>query len=216
MAVKRTPMTPTGSANAGGMPAGKQKKPKKPRKPLPRFMLIVLTVFVMLLLLGGAGACLYFNVYGLADKAMVLFPQYRDSYGRLKAQETALATTQAELKAGQDKLTADQAELAKQNETLKKGQEKLAADKKAFQDSKKATPAPTSTATQGNSQQDVVAIYEALDASVAADMLVKAPTLREAADILSSLSVEKAAEIISAIKAIDAEKAYNLTKLIGQ
>jgi flagellar motility protein MotE (MotC chaperone) len=221
MAVKRTPMKPD-AAQAGGMPAmppvkGKRpKKPKKLRKPLPRFLLVAFTVLAMLLLVGGAGACLYFNVGGAADFVMGVFPPYRAALAAVEPREKALADAEAKLKAEQEKLAAGQADLKGQTEELTKAQEKLAADKKAFAESKKATPAPSATATAGNKGQDVAKIYEALDAGDAAEMLLKAPALREAADILSSLPTEKTAQIIAAIKALDAKKAYDLTKLIGQ
>jgi hypothetical protein len=207
-----TKLTPAGKKApvATGAPANpklKAKKPKKPKKPANK-VLVCIVVFVVLL--AGAGYCLYANVGGIAEKALVLLPQYKKSLADLDKQKKDIAAQQTKVQAASEKNTSDAKANAKTSDDLRSQQDRLTADKKAFQAEQQQAK------TEAERQKAVADIYASLDSDVAAAMLLKAPSLSEAASILKLLAKDKIAEILTAINAKDPKTAYNLAKLIGQ
>lgn len=214
MAAKGAPVKPA-PAKTGGAPKIKQgKKPKKPKKPMPRFMLVVTSFLIFALLLAGAGYCLYADVGGLTEKAVALLPQYQKTITDLKnkkvAAEKDLAAQQATMQKEKDKIAADAAANAKTAQDLTNREAQLKADQQAFDGSKQTALAAD------EKKKAVTAIYNSLEPADAAAILMKAPTLQEAADILMTMSSQKVADILAEIQKTDAQKAYDLTKLIGQ
>lgn len=204
-----TNVTPAGRKAAGtaGAPAKPGNKAKKPRKPINP---AILCIIIFVVLLAGAGACLYLNVGGIAEKALVLLPQYNISLAALDKKSADLAAQQATLQQQSDKNAADAKANEKAAADLKTQQDQLAADRQALEDQQQ----------QGKSEEEklkaLAGIYSSLDASVAAAMLLKAPSMSDAAYILGALPQDKVAEIITIIEATDAKTAYELAKLIGQ
>ncbi len=205
MTMKQAPAKKPGAA--GGLPGKAQKKEKKPKKPMARPVVALLTVFVMLLLVGGAGACLWFDVGGFGTKATVVFPQYRAAMAQVEKLKADHADAEKKLAADQEALAAREKALAKAEANLAGREDKLKADQAELE-------AKTAQArTDEERRQTVIDIYSAMEPKDAAEMLDKATTLQDAAAVLRLLPNETAAGILAEM---DAKKAYELTKLLGQ
>lgn len=209
MTTNQTPAKKAGGAKvAPKKPLNPGKKLKKPKKPMPKFMVAVWSFLVFLLLLAGAGYCIYANIGGIAEKALVMLPQYKASLESLDKQQKDLQTREAKLKVDQDNLAATAKANDKAAADLKAREDKLVADRQALENTAK------SNETAEEKKKAVVEIYAGMDAATVAAMLLKAPSLAEAADILKLLPQENIVEILAAIEKEDAKKAYDLTKLM--
>lgn len=205
------------SANPSLAKPGNAKKlapaPQKAKKPMGTAMGIVLTAIVMLLLVGGAGAAVYFDLGGVTPQIVAFLSTLGEDNARAAK---VLQTRQQALDAAEAKLKADQATLDTASAALTKAQKELS-DKQSAQASAQAsvTPAPGSTASAAaaSAGTSVVDIYTNMDADVAAAILSKASTSQEIADILKLLDAEHAAAILAAM---DAKKAYDVTRLLRQ
>jgi flagellar motility protein MotE (MotC chaperone) len=211
MTTNPAPAKKTGGTAAAPKSAQKKApKVKKPKKPMPKVMVVVICVLVFVLLLAGTGYCLYTNIGGVAEKAMVLLPQYRKSLAAIDKLNKDIETQKTKLASDTSKAAAAAEANTKTADELKSQQAQLTAAQQAFDAQKE------NAKTAEERQKAVADIYSAMDADVAAAILNKAPTLQEAADILKTLSTEKLTAILVAIENTDPAKAYNLTKLIGQ
>lgn len=204
------------SANPSLAKPGNAKKPapapKKPKKPMGAAMGIVITAIVMLLLVGGAGAAVYFNLSGVTPQIVA----FLSTLGKDNARAAkVLQTRQQALDAAEAKLKEDQATLDTASAALAKAQKDLSAKQSAQASAQaNATPAPGASASAAASAGTSVAdIYTNMDADTAAGILSKASTPQEIADILKQLDAEHAAAILAAM---DAKKAYDVTRLLQQ
>lgn len=205
MTMKQAPARMPGAA--GGTPGKPRKKEKKPKKPMPRPVVALLTVFVMLLLVGGAGAALWFDLGGIAAQAAILFPQYRTAMAEVDKLKADHAAAQEKLAAESDALAAREKKLGQQETDLARREDKLKKDQAAL-DARLAE-----AKTEEERQQATISIYTTMEASVAAGMLDKANTLQEAAAILKLLPTDTVANILAEM---DPKKAFELTKLLQQ
>ncbi len=205
MTMKPAPAKKPGAA--GGIPGKAQKKEKKPKKPMARPVVALLTVFIMLLLVGGAGACLWFDVGGFGKQAAALFPQYRAAMADVEKLKEDQVTAGQKLAADREALAAKEKALAKAEANLASREEKLKTDQAALE------ARQGQVKTEEERRQTIIDIYSAMDAKAAAEMLDKATTLQDAAAILKLLPTETVASILAEM---DAKKAYELTKLLGQ
>jgi flagellar motility protein MotE (MotC chaperone) len=183
--------------------------PAKPRakKPMSKGAAISACIVVFVFILGGLAACLLTNAGGLGDKLIAVMPQYKKAEADLQSREMNLAASEANAQADAYKNADDAKANAKAAEDLKAREDAL----KAAQQALDAQKQDALSAEQR--KKAVIEVYSDLDETKAAAMLASAPTLQEAADILTMLPADKAAGILAAM---DADKAYELTKLMMQ
>lgn len=206
-----------GKAPQGAQPAAAQptpakgKKQKKPRKPVPRVLLVVDTVLIMLFLLAGSGAALYFNLFNITPMAIgflqSLNPQYQQDFTQLKLQQENLTQREDALKEQQKAVDNTTEANTKKEAELTKKQDDLNAQIAAFDAARQAA---ANEAASPKADQ-VAEIYTNLDAKAAAAMLEKAGTTQEIADILAKLDPAVASEILANM---DPKVAYDVTSLL--
>lgn len=204
MTMKQTPaVKPQAAAGAPVKPRGKAKA----KKPMSRAAAVLITAFVFVLLLGGAGACLWFNVGGAAELVMKLTPQYKATLAELDTGKAGQELQRQKLQLQADALASSEKALAKREADMAAREDKLKANQAAL-DAKLAK-----ARTRDELNQTTIAVYTAMQPSVAAKMLDSANTLQEAAAILKLLPDETIAAILSEM---DSKKALELSKLIAQ
>lgn len=187
--------------------AKKSSAKRKVKKPMSKGAAIGVCVLVFVFILGGIVAALLTNLGGVGEKFLALMPQYKIMVAGIDKQKSDLEAAQAQAQADAEK-----------NANVTKANEKAAADLKTQQDALTAAQQALNaqkkdSMTAEQRKQAVVDIYGQLDDTRAAQMLQSAPTLQDAADILTLLPSDKAAAILGAM---NAAKAFAVTKLMQQ
>ncbi|MCH5184802.1 MAG: hypothetical protein J1F64_01625 [Oscillospiraceae bacterium] len=170
-------------------------------------------IFIIILVLAiiGAGLCYWFNVFGIKNRILVMMGkepvqvELTEDEKRIE-NEKYYAELQAEIDEQKAELEQKQAEIDGKLAEISEREQKYLVDKAEFDALYEAFE------RRQMDVKDVAKIYEQMEASVAADILVTYSDKNEVARIISNLTDSKAAEVLTEM---DAKYASDLLRVIN-
>jgi len=176
-------------------------------------IIVAVLLIVLLFIFIGAGLCYWFNVFGVKDKVYTLMGKEPETTEVVeKTQEEIFAEREAEIAKMQADVDSQKLALEqKQSEIDAKLLEISQREQKYLVDKAEFDALYEAFEKRKQDVKDVAKIYEQMDASVAAEILIKYSDKNEVAKIISNLTDSKAAEILAEM---DAKYASDLLRVI--